>query len=544
MENVLCDLISKYSGRERQNSRPVQFVSFSIEEAELENIANRYRKKLSLSTSIKYYAELQIPDLLPENSLFSPHKDSFSSRDSSIEIHREQGNKILLELVEPNGLAQRDPNGHWMADFYIEFVHNRYANHEDVKMRAGKNSFLWQFPNRNHLTYNLFDRFSRIKLNGFPSTPMKRGEKVLRLTLTEAESVVKSLFSNSNRHVYAKSDPRAHITTAPYYHANVSDKGKHLQGVLELFGNLTFAYYVFRNPYWRSMFDILSKNTNAEQEAQKSVANKIRKLINKSDPLTSANRRAIESLATQVVNLAKGLTLKQKESPLKAFEREAEKWKNKYIEDNSDDELIGLDFSSENIKTSLLQLTQRNIIQIGVKPQCPNCGMTNWYHVDDIGQQLICQGCRIPFPFQPELDWQYRLNNLAHAAHVEHGTTPLILVLGQLLDESKNSFFYSPNLNLFAEPRDESYENLELTAEVDIACIQDGKFIIGEVKQSRDLFKKDDFNKTSEIAKRVKPDIVLFSCVDKQKPTMVDFRIHRTFRQFVGRVELAKPDYY
>ena len=525
MEDALCTLISKYSWRERQTPKSVQFVSFGIEEAELENIASRFGKKLRVSTSVKCYAEPQTPDLLPENPLFSLREDPLFPRDNSIEIHRGQGNKDLFELIEPNGLSQRDLDGHWMADFYIEFVHNRYANHEDVRIRVGENSFLWQFPNRNHLTYNLFDRFSRIRLNGFPSARMKRGEKILRLKLTESESVVKSLFCNSNRHVYTDSDPRTQVTTAPYYNANVSDKGKYLQGVLELFGNLTFAYYMFRNPYWRSMFDILSKNTNAEQKAQEDAANKVKKLIDRSEPLTSKNQRAIEVLAKQTVNLAKDLTLKQKEFPLKAFKREAEVWKDKYIEgvkstdSYSENDLIGLRFGSEDIENSLSHLTERNIIQIGVKPQCSNCGMTNWYHVDDIGQQLVCQGCRIPFPFQPELDWQYRLNNLAHVAHAQHGTTPLILVLGQLLDESRDSFLYSPNLNLFAEPKDSSSENLDLIAEIDIACIQDGKFIIGEVKQSRSLFNKNDFDKTAEIAKRVKPDTVLFSCIDNQEPT-------------------------
>ena len=61
------------------------------------------------------------------------------------------------------------------------------------------------------------------------------------------------------------------------------------------------------------MFDILSKNTNAEQNAQVSVANKIRKLIDGSEPLTSNNQKAIEALAAQTVNIAKKLTIKQKE---------------------------------------------------------------------------------------------------------------------------------------------------------------------------------------------------------------------------------------
>ena len=520
IKDALCSWINRKAWKQGNNPDTAQFVSFSIEEQELRNIANKFERKLNTFTYVKYYAEPQIPNFCPEYSLFSLHEDPFSDRDNSIEIHSGQGNTNILELTEPNGLDQRNLNGHWMADFYIEFTHDRYGNSDDIIRRMDGHFLFWMFPNRNHLTYSMFDRFSRIRLNGFPSALMKRGERVLKLTLTESESVVKSLFYNSNHHVYTDSDPRVQVTTAPYYNANASDKGKYLQGVLELFGNLTFAYYMFRNPYWRSMFNILSKNTKAEQNAQEDAANKVKKLIDRSEPLTSKNQCAIEALAKKTVNLAKDLTLKQKEFPLKAFKREAEVWKDKYIEgvkstdSYSENDLIGLRFSSEDIKNSLSHLTERNIIQIGVKPQCPNCGMTNWYHVDDIGQQLICQGCRIPFPFQPELPWQYRLNNLVHAAHVQHGTTPLILVLGQLLDESGDSFLYSPNLNLFAEPQDRSPED-----EVDIACIQDGKFIIGEVKQSINGFNEKDFDDMAKIAKKVKPNRVLFSCIDEQQPT-------------------------
>ena len=156
--------------------------------------------------------------------------------------------------------------------------------------------------------------------NSFPSVLIKRGGKVLKLTLKEAESVVSSLFFNNNRHVYANSDPpRSGYNSTILAHADVSDKGKYLQGVLELFGNLTLAYEVFRNPYWRSMFDILSKNTNAEQNAQVSVTNKIRKLIDGSEPLTSNNQKAIEALAAQTVNIAKKLTIKQKESSFQSI---------------------------------------------------------------------------------------------------------------------------------------------------------------------------------------------------------------------------------
>lgn len=525
MEDVLCAWIGRNSWTERQNSKAVQFVSFSTEEEDLKSIASRFQNKLRWSTNVKCYKEPQTPNFRPEYPLSSLREDPFSDRDNSIEIHRGQGSTNILELTEPNGLDQHDLNGHWMADFYIEFTHDRYGNNDDVIMRMDGHFLLWMLPSRNHLTYSMFDRFSRIKRNSFPSALMKRREKVLKLTLTESESVVKSLFYDSNRHVYTDSDPRAQVTTAPYYHSEVSDKGKYLQGMLELFGNLTFAYEVFRNPYWRSMFDLLSKNPRSEQNAQVSVANKLKKLINRSGPLTFGNQNAIESLATQVVNLARNLSLKQKEFPFKVFTAESEKWRDTFIENvkstgnYSERDLIGFGFRSEDVKDALSQLTERNIIQIGVRPQCPNCGLTNWYHIDDIRQQLTCQGCRVPFPVHPELTWQYRLNSLVHAAYALHGITPMILVLGQLLDKSRTSFLFSPNLELFVRPQDESFEKLKPVAEVDIACIQDGKFIIGEVKQSMSLFREKDFDDMAKIAERTKPDIVLFSCVDRQQPT-------------------------
>ena len=547
MEEALCSWIKRNAWKQGNNPETVQFVSFSTELPELENIAGKFQEKLEAFTYAKHYTEPQIPNFDSEHLSFFLDKNPLSSRDSSIETHRAQGNQDILEVTEPNSLAQHDSEGHWMADFYIEFTHNRSGNHEDIIRRVDDTSSFWKFPNRNHLTSNMFNRFSRIKQNGFPSALMKRGEKVLKLMLESPESVVASLFYSNNRYVCEDRDPRVQVATAPYYHSDVSDKGKYLQGLLELFGNLTFAYEIFRNPYWREMFDLLSKNTRAEQGAEEAVANKLRKLIVGSGPLTSANQSAIKALAKQTVNLAKNLTLKQRESPFKAFIAEAQRQRNKNVDNplltndrygmdllfqlcdsrevlafanrQHEMDIIDFGFRPQDVKDALSQLIEKNIIQIGVKPRCRSCGMASWYHIDDIGQQLTCQGCRSPFPLDPELTWQYRLNSLVYAAYTSHGTTPVILVLGQLFRESRISFFFSPNLNLLAAPQDEFTEKQEIEAEVDIACIQDGKFIIGEVKQSMSLFRKKDFDDMAEIARRTKPDIVLFSCMDSDEPT-------------------------
>ena len=547
MEEALCSWIKRNAWKQDKNPGTVRFVSFSTEQPELESIADKFQSKLGVFTHAKHYAAPQIPSLASEHLSFFLDENPLSSRDSSIETCRAQGTQDILEVTEPNGLAQYNSDGHWMADFYIEFTHDRYENQEDIIRRVDDRSSFWKFPNRNHLASNMFNRFSRIRQNGFPSALMKRGEKVLRLTLENPEAVVGSLFYSNNRFVYEDSDPRTQVATTPYSYADISDKGKYLQGVLELFGNLTFAYEIFRNPYWRKMFDTLSKSPTAEENVQESIANKLRKLIVRSEPLTSANQNAIESLAKQTVNLAKNLTLKQRESPFKAFIAEAQRQKNENIDNpllvndqygidllfqlcdsrevlafanrQHEMDIVDFGFRPQDVKDALSQLTQRNIIQIGVRPQCPSCGVTNWYHVDDMGQQVICQGCRVPFPLDPELTWQYRLNSLVHVAHASHGVTPVILVLGQLLNESRISFLFSPNLNLLARPQDKPSEDLKTIAEVDIACIQDGEFIIGEVKQSISLFKPKDFDNIAEVAEKTKPDTVLFSCIDSQQPT-------------------------
>ena len=547
MEDALCSWIDGNTWKENGNPKTVDFVSFSAEDGDLENIASKFKRTLGAFTHAKHYTDPQIPNLVSEHLFFFLKENPLSSRDSSIETRKAQGNQNILELTEPNGLDQYDLNGNWMADFYIEFTHEVDRDQNDVIRKMDQNSGFWKLPNRNHLAFNMCDKFSRIRRSGFPSVLVRRGEKVLRFTLENPESVVGSLFYSDNCFMYEDSDPRVQVATTPYYRSDISDKGKYLKGVLELFGNLTFAYEIFRNPYWREMFDLLSKNTRAEQGAEEAVANKIRKLINRSGPLTSAQQDAIESLAKQAVNLARNLTLKQKESSFKKFITEAQKQREKNVNnvllandqygtdflfqlfDSSEVlafankqhemDIVDFGFRPKDVKEALLQLTQRNIIQIGVRPRCTSCGMANWYHVDDIGQQLICQGCRVPFPLHPELTWHYRLNSLVHAAYAVHGTTPLVLVLGQLLNESRTSFFFSPNLELFVRPQDESSERLKPIAEVDIACIQDGKFIIGEVKQSMSLFKKADFDKMAEIAQKTKPDIVLFSSMDSDEPT-------------------------
>ena len=329
MEEALYAWFRRITYLYDNNPGILRFVSFSTEKRELEDIANRFGEKfhahnLYVRTVANCFEEPQIPNFRQENSLSFQRENSFSFRESSIDIHRVQGNEGILELTEPKGLTQHGLAGHWMSDFYIEFTHDMYED-QDCAIKIPGQTLFWRFPNRNHLTRRMFDKPSRVKRDGFPSVMLQRGEGVLRFTLEDAESIVASLFCSDNRPIYEHRDPRTQVVARPYISVEVSDKGKYFRGVLELFGNLTFACEVLGNPYWRAMFDELSKNTGAEQHAHKTIANKLKKEIDKSGSLVD-NPAAVESIAKLVVNEAKKLDLKQKEFPFDKFTQMAEDW--------------------------------------------------------------------------------------------------------------------------------------------------------------------------------------------------------------------------
>jgi hypothetical protein len=63
--------------------------------------------------------------------------------------------------------------------------------------------------------------------------------------------------------------------------------------------------------------------------------------------------------------------------------------------------------------------------------------------------------------------------------------------------------------------------------DLDIAVILDGQFMIGEVKQSRDLFDEAAFAKMEGIARRLLPDILLFASMDREPTALITREIAR-----------------
>lgn len=120
----------------------------------------------------------------------------------------------------------------------------------------------------------------------------------------------------------------------------------------------------------------------------------------------------------------------------------------------------------------------------------------------------------------------YRLNSLVRAAFARHGTVPVLLTLGQLLHDARSSFIHIPCQELCDRVEGDEYKLLS-KAEVDIVCIKDGQFILGDVKQSVELFGDADFTKMEGLARALKPDVILFSSLNQEPNRLVKDNIDR-----------------
>lgn len=153
---------------------------------------------------------------------------------------------------------------------------------------------------------------------------------------------------------------------------------------------------------------------------------------------------------------------------------------------------------------------------MGFEQKCPRCGSVNWFLIDEVRQNLICDGCRYNFSLSAEPAISYRLSSLVRQGIFTHGLVPVVLVLGQLLCDSHSSFFFSPSLDIFklASQKPRTYE---LIGDLDIVCIKDGQLIIGEIKHDQSRFELAQALKLAEVAEAIEADILLFSSLEKEQ---------------------------
>ena len=119
----------------------------------------------------------------------------------------------------------------------------------------------------------------------------------------------------------------------------------------------------------------------------------------------------------------------------------------------------------------------------------------------------------------------------------------LVWCLGQLQWRAKDSFFFAPPLNLYrAIPLDRPTTP---DKEVDICCVVDGLFTIGEVKESDREINDTLGDDLLQLATDVRADKVVIACLDQNAQGRLNRqaeRIAQPLAEIGCTVETMVPD--
>lgn len=522
-------------GTGNQNSQGALFLTCSLDQDALEAVV------ADVGKSITYPRSGSRVQVVPRFSNRHEPREAPVNK-TGVELYRGHSTEEHLVLSEPDRTTA--PRGDcWFADIYVQFRPERFRS------ISGK-SFWWQLPARNSVLTDtrFFNRPARIKKDGFFSVLMRRTTAhsfergALIVKIPNDETVAWSLicgrpFDHFDGSVEAK---------GPFSTTHPSDKGQTLAGVLSLFPDLLNADHIFQQRLWRRVFAEMSNQSDTKDKARSTeIYNALKKHQTEWERGEHIDEK-LRLLAERTLNIAKSYSLDAVELRLADFIgraiEEAEDHNalhpDQLLDISSDDARVALE---EEMKDNLSTLMAWHVLLAGLKPKCPSCGFRIWYPLNDTAQEITCKGCGSLYALLAEQPWRYQLNSLVRAAVTRHGTIPVLIVIGQLMQDARSSFIFVPPTDLLSEVPGKRF-TYKQEGDLDIVCVVDGKFVIGEVKTTTSLFKTEDFDKMLMIAKAIRPDRVLFSALDGEVRPMIRQNIDRLNLQLAA-LEVAAEWY-
>ena len=156
----------------------------------------------------------------------------------------------------------------------------------------------------------------------------------------------------------------------------------------------------------------------------------------------------------------------------------------------------------------------KNIFERGYVLKCEKCKNADWYRMEEIGQKFICHRCQKKQVYT-ENHWRetaepiiyYKLNEMFFQGY-SHNMLVTILTLDKLRRQTKESFFYLPEVEIRKNKNDE-----KPLIEMDICSISDGKILFGEAKKNAEIPEKIELYKT--IVNKINAYFVLSTFADK-----------------------------
>jgi len=502
LEASLKKLISIHAYRTGSHPPTVIFTSTDVVGAKLSEISKKLTEKIDAIPHVRCISHdfEELKGTRPAN-WFAP---KFPQHDYV------SGKKFFLKPPRPS-LRGKQTMGNWVSDFIIEYHPSKFS--------YTNLSYSWKLPRMHSLARCFLESGSgggRISEEGYLSV-IVGGDKNLDLGLRIPDDRdIIHLLLMQDRQPYFTDDIRYNSSPSKpiYGQIQVSDKGRYLNGFLSLLGNLYHAGSLVEHHFWRTVFESMcGVNTGNESSVLTGVKNKLTKFVPKWFENIPAASDEKQKYVTKIIDILSHLTVRfgrQLKNPatditfsslLGRFEVERQA----FVKLPGHEK--GFETTPQANRQDLLDvledLTLSKVLIQGIKPSCPRCGFQTWYPVDEVKFNLTCNGCQFEMQIPPEVEWVYRLNSLVQDVIRHHGTFPVVWVLGHLLQESRESFIFRPCLELR-----EDYDGRPL-AEVDIVCVSDGKFLIGEIKTKASEFSSSEVQKICAVAKNTLPQQVV-----------------------------------
>ena len=422
-----------------------------------------------------------------------------------------------LTLQKPDLLADPiNPDGVWMVDVQIEQM--------SAHRPAGREENWWLVPRRNSggLVLAIFGEAARVNRYGLfsvrvenQSRPYQRRVKPeLRIHIPSQTDAVQWLIIRPRPGPVFTADARYKklTTTGLVHRVRISEKGAHLQGLIQLFGDFWTAKHYCERRFWRHVF---AKLANRDSRKDTDLLQKITNLLNKRMMGVSPQSGEAEHLAGKIMGHIQGRIsgVAMTWPELKQEFDELTKTPSPSQTTCRQGDLIvchlgfgGL--TEEDVLRGLDDLVSRNLLRPGVYVRCSFCGVRKWLHIDEVKQENPCDGCGHEQSVGAPIEWSYALNSVAQAS-VTQGQLAVINALAALASHPQQSFFFCPNLELFKEGATEPWH------EIDVAAVVDGEFVVGEVKEGQRKLTKADFDELAEIAEALRPDrAIMFIAAD------------------------------
>ncbi|KZX16894.1 hypothetical protein MBCUT_04420 [Methanobrevibacter cuticularis] len=136
---------------------------------------------------------------------------------------------------------------------------------------------------------------------------------------------------------------------------------------------------------------------------------------------------------------------------------------------------------------------EKDILHRGFIFKCEKCKYTGWYDIEDVNTKFKCRRCGTTQYYNSkhlvrqnsvEPEWFYKLDETIYQGYDNDMIVP-ILTLGRIKEESK-SFHYINEIEI----REKKFPKVQYM-EIDICCISDGDFVIGECKKENSLSEAD-----------------------------------------------------